>query len=123
MHFSKLEEQLLGHYWLANTPDGGQVVIYFYQIRAREGGVVKETRLAIWTELIHGRITYRTEPAPFSLKPTAQTHDLLLTFEGINQGSLTFIEDSFILDQVRSTLEFHILSDSEIRQLYQPILL
>ncbi|HAA17003.1 MAG TPA: hypothetical protein DCE41_36940 [Cytophagales bacterium] len=123
MHYSKLEEKLLGHYWLAQMPDGGQVVIYFYQIKAREGGVIRQSRMAIWTELIRGRITYRTEPAPFALQSVSQNEDLMLTFEGINQGTLTFLEDSFILDQLQSTLEFYILTDSEIRELYQPILL
>ncbi|MEL6538639.1 MAG: hypothetical protein AAFQ98_24685 [Bacteroidota bacterium] len=123
MSYPKLEEQLIGHYWLAKTQDGGDAVIYFYQIKAREGGIVKESRLAIWTELIQGRITYRTEPSPFALQQCERTHDLCLTFQGINQGTITFLESSFILDQERSTLEFRILPDHEIRQLYQPILM
>ena len=121
MESRTMEKQLLGHYWQSGTPGSGQIIIYFYEIRAREKGLLNIKQLAIWTETIRGRITYRTEPAPFSIKSTKNNQEFILTLDEINQGSITVLPDYFVLDQPTNTYQFSILSDAEVREVYQPL--
>ena len=78
-------------------------------------------RMAVWTELVQGRITYRTEPSPFAIESLNRQNEPMLTFDGINQGTVTFLAHAFTLDQVRTTYLFQVLPDAEVRQLYHAL--
>lgn len=110
-----IEASLLGHYWQAALPDGGTLLLYFYEspCPCSEGATAQ--RRVIWTEIHDGEVSYRTEPCALALKPTEDKDRHILLFDGIHQGFVTWLGTTFLLDQLNVTYFFHLISDPQVR--------